>query len=48
MMALSKAYDLVYQFAWSAADQATNNAFEMAAPPASLNLYPDSLRPARP
>ena len=47
MRALWKAHDPLHQFAWLTADQAANNAFEMAAPPAPSNLHPDSMAPVR-
>ena len=48
MMALSKAHNLLYQFTCSAADRTDDNAFEMAALSAPLNLHQDSMAPARP
>ena len=33
--------------AWSEADQAATNVYDMAAPPAPSNLRPDSIVPAR-
>ena len=43
MRALSKAHELFYQLRWSAAERATNKAFEMVAPLASLNLHRNSI-----